>query len=184
MGNEIKHRIFIGTFVKNDDFSKKYPKIIADFSKCVIGKWVELWNLHFTYHFLGETNSKTLEKLKIDLRDFLKEYAFDLKFKGMGAFPNFSSPRVLFVNIIDENRILNDIHTGIKEILQNFEFQLDEREYHPHLTLLRIKSVNKSEFRKLIQSYQDTPSFEIKGFQVNLIESKLTPRGPMYHIID
>jgi 2'-5' RNA ligase len=180
---ETKKRLFIGTFLKTDKLIENYPRVKSDFAGIVEGKWVEDWNLHFTYHFLGEVDSTNAEKLLADLKPITVEYHNPLVLRGLGCFPNANYPRVLFVEIFDSQNILQEIHLNCKSLLEKYNFQLDTRQFHPHLTLLRIKQARRREFREKIQKYEKEDFGQVDRFSVHLIESKLTPKGPIYQIL-
>ncbi|MFN3269916.1 RNA 2',3'-cyclic phosphodiesterase [Bacteroidetes/Chlorobi group bacterium Naka2016] len=177
---EQKKRLFIGTFLKTKELLEEYPKLRKEFEGAIWGKWVEEWNLHFTYNFLGEVDTRILEPLFKSISPHLQEYQNEIKLKGLGCFPSIRSPRVLFVNIVDQNSLLKEIHQNLANALKNFDVELDEREYHPHLTLLRIKSFKLDLFQKAMRKYQNFDFGSVSNFRVELIESKLTHEGPKY----
>jgi len=176
-------RIFVGTFVKNELLLKEYPKVKNTFENVVTGKWVEEWNLHFTYHFIGEVTLDVVDSIKKGLKVYLNEYQHELSFKGLGCFPNVKHPRVLFVNIIDGEGILKKIHNNCAQVLKKLGIEVDERPFHPHLTLLRIKSYKSSEFQERLQKLSAIDLGKIEKFKVELIESQLTKDGPIYKVI-
>ena len=180
---EAKKRLFIGTFLKSEKLIESYPKLKSDFSRIAEGKWVEEWNLHFTYHFIGEVETKIAERLMEELLPITKNYQSPIELQGLGCFPNVNSPRVLFVEIFDSKNILKEIHKNCQSVLQRYNFKFDSREFHPHLTLLRIKQVQRKEFRTLIEKYEKEDFGKVDQFFVHLIESKLTPKGPIYQIL-
>lgn len=178
-----KKRVFIGTFLKTPEIIELYPKLKSGFKNIIEGKWVEDWNLHFTYHFIGEIEEVVIKDLLIDLKQILIEFNDPLKMVGLGCFPNLNYPRVLFIQIIDRTKILNEIYNYCKNILIRHNIPVENRPFHPHLTLLRIKSVKRNEFTNMVQNYSKTNFGKVENFFVNLIESKLTPKGPIYNVI-
>ncbi|MCX7909458.1 MAG: RNA 2',3'-cyclic phosphodiesterase [Ignavibacteria bacterium] len=178
-----KKRLFIGTFLKTDKLLKEYPKLKKNFENAVFGKWVEDWNLHFTYHFLGEIEADLVETLHFQLSPFLIEYESEISLLGLGCFPSLRSPKVLFVNLVDKNEILKGIHQNCGKVLSNFNIELEKRDYHPHLTLLRIKSFERNLFQKTLEKYSNFDFGKVEKFKVELIESKLTKEGPIYKVV-
>jgi 2'-5' RNA ligase len=179
-----KKRLFIGTFIRTDKLLEEYPKVKQKFEGAVWGKWVEDWNLHFTYHFLGEIEFSLVEPLLTSLSPFLKDYECEINLKGLGCFPSLNSPRVLFVNIFEPKGLLQKIHFNLSKVLKQFEIELDSRPFQPHLTLMRIKSYRLNLFKKNLLGYQNFDFGSVQHFQVNLIESRLSKDGPTYQPID
>lgn len=177
-------RLFIGTFIKTDKLSRYYREIISEFSIVLEGKWVEEWNLHFTYHFLGDVPVSIIPELLNELNPFLTEYNSVIELNGLGCFPNQYKPRILFVNLTSFDNLLDRLHQNMRDVLSNFKFDLDKRPYHPHLTLLRIKYVRWSDFQKKLKKYEKTDFGRVGSFRVELIESKLSSVGPVYSIIN
>lgn len=177
-------RIFLGTYFKTDDFLCHYDEIKNDFENVTKGKWVEIENLHFTYQFLGDVQVNIVPKIIASLRDCLTFYSFPLELKGLGCFPNQQRPNVLFANIIDSQKILPKIHSEMDKILLDYGFEPEKRKFTPHLTLQRLKFADNDLFKKNIEKFKDVLFAEQTGFEVNMLESKLTPAGPIYTIID
>lgn len=173
-------RLFIGTFVKAEKFLELYPKIISEFSEILTGKWVEQWNLHFTYHFLGEVPTLMIPELLKEINPFLVEYPNTILLNGLGCFPNQYKPRVLFVNLFCANNLLEKLQNDMKNALSKLKFDLDERHFHPHLTLSRIKYVHRAAFIEKLEKYKKTDFGQVSHFRIELIESKLTSSGPLY----
>lgn len=146
-------------------------------------KWVEPKNMHLTLKFLGETKEEKVEKIKEVLKKLTQELRpFEITFCNLGAFPNLSSPRVIWIGIDKGKEELTKLARGIEEHLEELGFPKEKRPYSGHLTLGRIRSMrNKENLKKIIE--------EKMGFQaenelyVNRIvffRSELKPSGPIY----
>lgn len=176
-------RLFIGTFIDRDVFKYSYEDIIEDFKMAVFGKWVEIENLHFTFKFLGDVKMQEITKIKEELDDLFTDIESPLIFNGLGGFPNLINPRVLFANIIDNSGQLEFINNSIEKRLFNLGFPADNKPFKPHLTLIRLKDFNKFEFKNAVSKYKDYEFGEMDSFKPVLIESKLTPKGPIYSVV-
>jgi 2'-5' RNA ligase len=173
-------RLFIGTFVKADKLLQLYPTIVSEFSGILNGKWVEQWNLHFTYHFLGEVPTSMIPELLKEINPFLTEYPDTISLNGLGCFPNQYKPRVLFVNLFCADNLLEKLQNDMRNALSKLKFDLDERPFHPHLTLARIKYAQRTAFIEKLEKYRKADFGQICPFRIELIESKLTSSGPLY----
>ncbi len=177
-------RLFIGTFADTSLFEFVYPELMERFGKICSGKWVELHNLHFTYKFLGDVETGRIEEIHESLAPLLKDYDYTLDFSGLGVFPNKSRPKVLFINIHDQASILKVIHEQIEKNMMKLGFDPEKRNFHPHLTLVRLKSVKYPDFKKELDSIRNTGFGIMTGFRTVLVESVLTNKGPIYKPFD
>lgn len=173
-------RLFIGTFVKNTNIKSKYIELKRKIKAEVEGKWVEPWNLHFTYHFLGEVQDKDAKKIFKQIQHLCIEYSNELVFTGLNVFPNKQNPRILFIEIVDANSLLKKIHFDLGSILVKNGVKIEDKDFHPHLTLLRIKHCNRKRFQDFLENYDTIRFGSISNFKVDLIQSILTTEGPKY----
>lgn len=95
--------------------------------------------MHITLHFLGELSTNQVESLTTSLSVFEVE-PFPLTVSGLGTFPTRKSPRVLWAGLKESSELL-DLHHGLGELLKyTLEFEPEDRPYHPHITLARLKT--------------------------------------------
>lgn len=184
MNSHNNMRLFIGTFVNDIISTKIYDEIKSKFLNITFGKWVEHHNLHFTYHFLGDVEAKNLDVIKSKLSEDLRLYNSKLILKGMSAFPNLRNPRVLHVKVNDEESLLTKIRKSLDSRLTSLGFITEKRVFQPHVTLQRIKSVDRIVFKKEIEKYASRQMGVISEFKVSLIASELSGKGPAYRIIE
>lgn len=177
-----KVRLFIGTYIDSDLSDKFYTPLKNEFKNACFGKWVEKENLHFTYHFIGDINSDQAIELKDQLKNYLIEYSSEIVLKGLGFFPTISNPNVMHIKIYNRDNILSNIFNTTRDIISNSGIRTEKRKFTPHLTLVRIKDFNPDGLLNLANKYKDFNFGMMENFSVNLIESRLTPNGPIYKI--
>lgn len=175
-------RLFTGTYADADIFRDVYDEIKGDFEGKSFGKWVEKENLHFTYHFIGDFEAGKIGNLKEKLSPILKEYDSLLEFRGLKVFPNMNRPRILNVPVY-HNGILREIFDELAKELAHFGVVPDRKKYKPHITLQRIKDVERDDFREIMAKYKEREFGVMNRFKVCLIESRLTPKGPIYKVL-
>ncbi|MBI5325436.1 MAG: RNA 2',3'-cyclic phosphodiesterase [Ignavibacteriae bacterium] len=176
-------RLFIGTYINSDLFLDKYEEIQLKFKVCCTGKWVEPVNMHFTYLFLGDVDENIIPEIKKSLNNFLIEYNSKIIIKGISVLPKLSFPRILFVKIINNDLLLLKLQKQMEKIMTEYDYQPENREYLPHVTLLRIKEFDRHKFAGTVESFKSYDFGEMEKFKISLIESKLTKEGPIYSII-
>lgn len=146
-------------------------------------KWVEPENMHITFVFLGEVrDSKVNDVLKsMDFISSLKK--FSISVGELGAFPSIERPRVLWIGVNNGKETLSEIAGRLHENLSRNGFMMDNR-FSTHITIGRIKQ--KIAFNPADLTGKSKPEENIATMQVNsvdLIESVLTPKGPVYRVV-
>lgn len=175
-------RLFIGTFIQSEAILNNYHQFQKLTMEYFWGKWVEDENLHFTFHFLGDIPDEKVSNLHKQLKDYLTDYNEKLIIKTVEGFPNIYKPYQLVGKIFSPSKEIYKLHSKISKLLTDNNIHFDKRNYRPHLTLIRIKSLADNYHEKL-----DTFRFfnfgELNGYKVDLIQSTLTPKGPIYKIL-
>jgi 2'-5' RNA ligase len=141
-----------------------YGAIKQDLGKYVEGKWVEGWNLHLTHLFIGEDDPKKYE-IKLDIPDE------KIKIGPLGMF----GKRVLYLKA--ESKNINEIN---RQLNKKFNI-INDKNFKPHVTLCRIKSIKDEKFYEAVKKWENI-EFEVP-FEVFLYKSTLTKRGPIYEKI-
>jgi 2'-5' RNA ligase len=144
-------------------------------------KWIMPENIHLTLRFLGATS----ESLVLKIRESLSTAAstcepFPIHIQSTGAFPNDKYPRVLWTGIVDSH-LLKNLRNRIEDSLSMIGFQRDDKEFHPHLTLGRVRSQKGMiSFMKEFRLFRDKKFGGFLADQVKLMRSELRPAGPLY----
>jgi 2'-5' RNA ligase len=145
-------------------------------------RWVDLENIHITLKFMGYVEEEHLNRAKDIIRQSAQGIRpFPLEFKGLGGFPTSKRPRVVFVKAEDEMGCLATMNSRLEEGFQALGIEKEDRVYEPHLTLGRVKSAkNIEKLARLMERYKDEAFGEELVSRVLLMESQLTPKGPIY----
>lgn len=149
-------------------------------------KWVEKENYHLTLKFFGFLTKSQLEQINLYLHELTPKLAcFSLKFGGWGLFPNEKRPRVLWLGIDGDVDYLLQLHSQLENDLARLGFPPEEKRFHPHLTLGRLRS--SSNIESLLKKVKESPLAQnIGSFPVaklHLMESKLGPAGARYFVL-
>ncbi len=176
-------RAFIA--IKLPDFIKK---VLKDTQKTMLengikAKYISPENMHLTLKFLGNIDSDLLPEIKKTLtRSAQYVKPIRLSLKGIGAFPNSRSPKVIWAGINGETQKLATLHAKLEQRLSKLGIREEKREFHGHLTLARIKK-NRLSAQKFERFIQQTGQFESVKFTADrliLFQSRLMPKGPIY----
>ncbi len=159
-------RLFLASFA-NVDF---YGDIKKDFKPYFDARWVEPKNLHLTWYFFGEQPSATpiIERL----RELKMVPRLPLSMQGYGTFGN-PYPKVFYLKT--STVVASVVHQKITQMLG---VEPDEQ-FRAHVTLARIKRMHSNGYKSLERPWMSEPLGTIEA-PIYLIESRLTPSGPIY----
>jgi 2'-5' RNA ligase len=143
-------------------------------------RWVRPENLHVTMKFIGHVEAGKLDPIRAALGDVRSEQPVELRFRGLGFFPNEKRPRVFWVGI-DASPNLALLAGEIDACLEKLGIPRETREFAPHLTLTRFDPPGISE--KLRAAARENYAREfgaLRTGEFHLIESKTRPTGAEY----
>lgn len=140
-------------------------------------RWVKYDNLHITLLFLGDVTEAFLKKAENEIAQIAKQQkSFEISLYNIGAFPNPGSPRIIWIGVKDGNKEIIDLESKIETAFTNIGHKPEERKFHPHLTIGRVK------FRfnnpKIFETNYKSDIFPVKS--VILFKSTLKLDGPVY----
>jgi 2'-5' RNA ligase len=103
--------------------------------------WVRPQQMHLTLKFLGDvpdTDTPDICRVVQKVADDFEP--FEIICRGAGAFPNVRDPRTLWIGIEDGADELKRLQTLLDGALKSeLGFAKDQRGFHPHLTIGRVK---------------------------------------------
>lgn len=141
------------------------------------------WNgrkaMHLTLRFLGDTEAAKAAEIGKGLETVAVAHApFTLALDTLGCFPNPRRPRVIWVGLSGRLAALHRVKEAVDEQLAPLGWPPEDRAYHPHLTLGRVRGSER------IKLPWDTPvvPLEFAVNALNLYESDLRPSGAVYTI--
>jgi 2'-5' RNA ligase len=101
--------------------------------------WVPAANLHLTLRFLGTVGEELVEGVTGTCRRVAARHApFEAKAVGLGAFPSAQKPSVLWVGVEGPPQ-LAALQREVDAAMVDMGFEKEERAYHPHVTVGRVK---------------------------------------------
>jgi RNA 2',3'-cyclic 3'-phosphodiesterase len=111
-------------------------------------RWARVEGLHVTLKFIGHVDDVAVEKIKAALKP-IKAKPFEVKFSGVGFFPNPNAARVFWAGVEGGNQ-LPHLASSIDAALEKLGFPRETKPYHPHLTLARTTSRPLRELKPLL----------------------------------
>lgn len=181
----MKIRSFLA-FDINDDMRGELAKLIEVLATKVDGvKWVKPELIHGTIKFFGNVEEEFLMNnvSKVIEREVKTQAPFHLKGVGIGVFPNWRYPRVIWAGLAGETEAMMSLHARLESALEHFNFKRDDRQaFRIHLTIGRTKSKIKdpSALVTFVEKQVDRAYGEITVDHLTLYKSVLTKEGPIY----
>jgi 2'-5' RNA ligase len=102
-------------------------------------RWVRMEGVHITLKFIGETSPENAERIRAALVQVRASGPIEMRFAGLGFFPNSRRPRVLWVGI-EAGNSLRELATSIENVLEPLGIAREKRDFSPHITLARMES--------------------------------------------
>lgn len=177
----MKHRMFFAINLSQECRERIFEIIeeLKNYSQPI--KWEQLEKLHITTLFLGDVHESIISKICETAQPNLSQIErTEISFNQVGVFPNLKSPRVLWIGI-KKNEIVESIAEAVTSIAREIGIDVDERKFHPHVTLGRVKGQVSNDFiskLKIIKFTSFTDSIE----SVELMKSELDRFGSKYYI--
>jgi 2'-5' RNA ligase len=145
-------------------------------------RWVNPENIHITLKFFGNIEESRIESIITSIEEPVRTTSsFSLKVQGMGGFPHLKNPRVIWMGLVNGKEVLISFQKQIEKELERIGLQPEDRPFHPHLTLGRMRSNRGRD--ELVGWIERFKGEEFGNFQVErviLFKSDLRPSGPIY----
>ena len=143
-------------------------------------RWESTEKFHATIKFLGNTEENAIPSITSAIGNILRRHSsFEVSYRELGCFPrlpqgvlvggqaSMKRPRVIWIGCENNDGTLANIKTALDEALLPFGFAKEEREFHPHVTLGRVKSSRgMQDLTPLLQTLTFEPS-RFGGFRCN-----------------
>jgi RNA 2',3'-cyclic 3'-phosphodiesterase len=143
-------------------------------------RWVRPENLHVTLKFIGQLDVGKVDAIRAALAEVRSGSEVELRFRGLGFFPNDTRQRVLWAGV-NASPNLAPLAGEIDARMEKLGIPRETRDFAPHLTLARFDPPGISE--KLRAAAQKSLAREfgtLHADEIHLIESKTRPTGAEY----
>ncbi len=144
--------------------------------------WSRTEQIHLTLKFLGEVPDTHLPRVIDAASAVAGRFApMDLTVAGTGCFPPHGAARVLWVGVAPPPPELTGCAEACEQAMAALGFPPENRPYHPHLTLGRVKGFDAG--RQARAAIEQVAHFNAGAFtatELVLFQSVLQRTGPIY----
>ena len=141
-------------------------------------RWAAPDTAHLTIQFIGEVPAEQAELLRMALPAQVAGHApFRLRTADLGVFPNLKMPRVLWLGLYGPAHRLVTLREAITSLLRELDLPHDDRPFHPHFTLGRVRSGGNLMTRHLPEAIR-------RRFAEEAERSRATAKDPLQVPVD
>lgn len=146
--------------------------------------WSREENIHLTLKFLGDVQTSSLGSLSnAAARAVADISSFQVTLQETGVFPKHGPPRVLWIGVKDESGKLAELHSRLEEACAKEGFAKEERPFHPHLTIARLRKPQGARTLAAAHKEMRFESAEVELAELLVIRSKPSAGGSRYSVI-
>ncbi|MFT4892562.1 MAG: 2'-5' RNA ligase [Candidatus Nanohaloarchaea archaeon] len=134
--------------------------------------------MHITLQFFRDVDENEIQELK-DAMNNLEIDPFTAEVSGVGCFPSRDYIRVIWAGV-DQEEKFHDIYGQLSSHTVESD---NKHDFKPHITLMRVKDIQKNEKRKLrktVREFEDHSFGRIKIDKIRLFRSDLKQGGSTY----
>lgn len=172
-------RAFVGIFLP-EDVSTRLGEIAASLP---VGRAVSEDHMHVTLAFLDEQTPEALGEFH-DALAAMQLPAPEVAVERLDVFGG-TAPRVLFAEV-RMSEALAELRRKVRSAARAAGITLPHERFRPHVTLRRFRRLDAHElaaFDHFMARYANTSTGSFRPARVDLVESQLTPDGPVYETL-
>ncbi len=145
-------------------------------------RWTAAGNLHFTLRFFGDLAPEEADRAgEVVAATAADVVPFDLELAGVGVFPNWKRPRVLWAGCGRGRAVIEALARTLDRGFDAEGLGRSDKPFAAHLTLGRWRDgrgVDGERARAAAEPVGEVASFRVE--EVVVVKSTLTPRGSVY----
>ena len=162
----------------------RHIAVLKDAVPDVKATWSRAANLHLTLKFLGEISQTLVPDVPTAASRAVAGLAqFSIRLEGTGAFPKQGQPRVLWVGINDSSGRLHALHARLDDELASAGFAKDDRAFHPHLTVARLRQPRHARTLAAAHRQLAFKPANIQVLELLVLRSELSSEGSKYTVV-
>jgi len=147
-------------------------------------KWVAADHFHVTLKFLGNVQESDLPAIEAALRRAAASVEpFDVEMAGLGAFPNWRRPQVLWSGVREGAQPLACLAGAVEAESSKLGPAPEKGRFKAHVTIGRVKGVLPPEIGQAAQELGQLDFGTMRVLNIALMRSDLMRDGPVYTVL-
>ncbi len=179
-----KARVFLAIPL-HEMFSHELENVLHPLRREIPGvRWVKSGQVHLTLHFFGPVSPQEIELIHLSSKKVASLFSpLKLSLCRIGGFPSLERPEIVWLGVEEPSGRLLSLQKAIQGEVRTLGFKTEERAFHPHATIgrVKIKSQNLAPF--LAKFRTEWPIPEKASDHLALYQSHNLPEGVRYEIL-
>ena len=148
-------------------------------------RWAPAENMHVTVRFIGDVTDDGVARVLDALRPPLAIVPFDVVLGSCGVFPPSGPPRVVWIGLASGQASLQAMHLELNRRLAPLGYEPEPRQFAAHLTLARLKDVERGAGRALRETVAGVAPLvrECRVTGATVFQSHLSSKGSTYEAL-
>jgi RNA 2',3'-cyclic 3'-phosphodiesterase len=145
-------------------------------------RWVRPEGIHLTLKFFGDISARDVGNIsEVIARRTAALSQFALEIRGLGAFPDVTRPRIIWLGITGQLGCLLSLQKDLEEEFFLLDFPKEDRPFRAHLTMGRVK-IPKGiiGLAPAVEAAGNLTAGNFTVGEVVLFQSSLSPQGAIY----
>ncbi|GAB4143186.1 MAG: RNA 2',3'-cyclic phosphodiesterase [Planctomycetaceae bacterium] len=144
---------------------------------------VSVEQLHLTLKFLGDVFFSSIPDLCRAVEESAAQFpVMELRMSGLGAFPRKERPSVIWAGF-DAAESLVELAADVEARCEALGWAAEQRPYHPHLTLARVRRKPPDALAKLFAEHAETDFGTLEIDSVQVYQSERSSSGSQYTVL-
>lgn len=170
-----------------DEVGRRIKKHIEQLRRefpSVPASWSRQEKFHLTLKFFGNIQVSRVADLSQAAAEATLSFApFSISIGDSGTFPRHGTPRVLWIGVRDSTGRLAQLHHDLEDRCSLNGFEREERPFHPHLTIARLRSPGEARELGQVHSQLGFTPVEMLVTELIVFRSEPGPQGSRYSAI-
>jgi 2'-5' RNA ligase len=143
-------------------------------------RWVSAERAHLTLVFLGDVDEPRVPAVVDAMSRDVSGQPFDITLDTIGVFPPRGAPRVLWIGVGAGASEVTDLQREMTRRIGALGIPLEDRPFHPHLTLARWRESRSTDRDRALRSAPHGVVARARIEGATLYQSHLSSSGPSY----
>ena len=147
-------------------------------------RWTRREQFHLTLRFLGDVAATQFDALETSVRSEVGELSpIPLIAEGIGVFPDLRRPRVVWTGVVSAGSELATLFRAVGLACSKFSAEIPEEKPVGHITLGRIKNLERAESNPLKQAVSSMSKKRFGDWiadSVEILRSELSQSGAIH----
>jgi 2'-5' RNA ligase len=171
----MSERLFIAVDIDSEGVKNRLESVQEELQPYGRNSLTSPEQFHITMNFIGEVSEEEREEIHRRLAKITQSKR-EISLGGLGAFPDKDYIKVIWAGVHRGREQTHQLSETIREQLD--ERHRDDHDVHPHVTLMRLKDINREEKQQLQETLEDHADTEFGHISIDSFLLKKAHANP------